>query len=168
MAYEDSPPHRPRRPVGWRRHAARLPILFFRFGLGGVFGKRLLLLHHTGRVTDMDRQVVLEVVACDPTGGSWTVASGFGPEADWYRNLRARPKTVVQFGSRHYAVTARFLTPEEGAEMMAHYARRHPRLARRLCTFMGFPAAESETAFRDVGAVIPFVRLDVDAASLLP
>lgn len=150
----------PQLPAGWRRFALRLPILLFRAGLGPVFGRRFLLLHHTGRVTGADRHVVLEVVARDPAGGSWTVASGYGPKADWYRNLRRRPQTVVQVRNSHYAVDARFLPPEEGSEIMAHYAIRHPRIARRLYAFMGLPVDGTEASFREAGRVIPFVRLD--------
>jgi deazaflavin-dependent oxidoreductase (nitroreductase family) len=159
MAY-DTPVHRPQRPTGWRRLIARSPLLLFRAGLGWVFGGRLLLLHHTGRLTGLDRRVVLEVVAHGPDGDSWIIASGFGPGADWYRNLRARPKTVVQVGTRHHAVTAHFLTPEEGAGIMARYAPRHPRLARRLCAYMGVPVDGGEASFREAGRAIPFVRLD--------
>lgn len=147
-------------PAGWRRRAARLPIPLFRIGLGPVFGKRLLLLHHTGRATGLDHRVVLEVVAHDAIGGSWTVASGFGPRSDWYRNLCAEPKTVIQFGNQHYAVTAHFLMRDDGVEIMARYGRRHPRTARRLCAFFDLAADGSETAFRDAGSAIPFVQLD--------
>lgn len=140
--------------------AMRLPVMLFRAGLGPLFGKRLLLLHHTGRVSGLDHMTPLEVVAYDPTGASWTVASGFGPQADWYQNLRHRPKTVIQVGNHYNAVTARFLCPDEGAEVMADYARRHPRTARRLCAFMGFPPKGTEASFREAGRAIPFVRLD--------
>ncbi|QYX82281.1 nitroreductase family deazaflavin-dependent oxidoreductase [Streptomyces akebiae] len=156
---EGDAPHRPRLPSGWRRFAPRLPILLFRAGLGPLFGGRFLLLHHVGRVTGADRHVVLEVVARDPAGGSWTVASGFGPTADWYRNLRRRPQTVVQVGNRHYAVDARFVAPEEGAEIMARYAARHPRTARRLCAFMGLTVDGTAASFREAGRAIPFVRI---------
>ncbi|MGC9498259.1 nitroreductase/quinone reductase family protein [Streptomyces sp. WG7] len=190
MARTDNASRRPRRPqlpVGRRRTAARLPILLFRAGLGPLFGRRLLLLHHTGRISGRDRQVVLEVVAhdscetgsratgpratdpratgsceygsCEPSGRSWTVASGFGPQADWYRNLRQQPKTVVQFGNRHHAVTAHFLPAEEGAGIMAEYARRRPGTARRLCAFMGLAVDGGEASFREAGRAVPFVRL---------
>jgi deazaflavin-dependent oxidoreductase (nitroreductase family) len=142
--------------------ALRLPILLFRAGLGPLVGRRLLLLHHTGRVSGLDRMVVLEVVSCDPHRETWTVASGFGPKADWYQNLRKQPKTLIQFGNRPHAVTAHFLTPDEGAEIMADYARRHPRMARRLCAFMGVPADGGDTSCREAGRAIPFVRLDAD------
>ncbi|MFE0255776.1 nitroreductase family deazaflavin-dependent oxidoreductase [Streptomyces sp. NPDC059010] len=160
MARSDTAPGRPRLPTGWRRLAVRAPILLFRAGLGPLLGNRLLLLHHVGRVTDLDRQVVLEVVSRDAGGESWIVASGFGPKADWYQNLRHQPKTVAQIGSRPHAVTARFLPPPEGAEIMVDYARRHPRTARRLCGFMGFPVDGGEASLREAGRAIPFVRLD--------
>lgn len=138
----------------------RLPILLFRAGLGPLFGRRLLLLHHVGRLTGLDRRVVLEVVSHDPVNVSWNVASGFGARADWYQNLRHQPKTVIQIGNRPHAVTARFLSPDDGADIMADYARRHPRTASRLCAFIGLPADGSEASFREAGRSIPFVRLD--------
>ncbi|MEU1570047.1 nitroreductase family deazaflavin-dependent oxidoreductase [Streptomyces collinus] len=160
MTDDDTAHRRPRPPTGWRRLALRLPILLYRAGLGPLFGKRLLLLHHTGRVSDRDRMTVLEVVSHDPSAASWTVASGFGPRADWYLNLRAQPKTLIRFGNRPIAVTAHFLPPEDGAGIMADYACRHPRAARRLCAFMGLPVDGGEASFRAAGQAIPFVRLE--------
>ncbi|MFK4547817.1 deazaflavin-dependent oxidoreductase (nitroreductase family) [Streptomyces tendae] len=163
MQSEDADTGRPPLPEGWRRKAARAPALLFRVGLGPLLGRRLLLLHHTGRVSGLDRRVVLEVVAHEPESPAWTVASGFGPRADWYRNLRAQPKTVLQFGNRHHAVTARFLGPEDGAAIMEEYGARHPRTARRLCAFMRLPADGSATSLRRAGRAIPFVRLESES-----
>ncbi|MEV7891825.1 nitroreductase family deazaflavin-dependent oxidoreductase [Streptomyces sp. NPDC002817] len=160
MTPRDTAPRRPQLPTGWRRLAVRLPIPFFRAGLGFLFGKRLLLLHHVGRISGLDRMVILEVVSYDAAGMGWTVASGFGPKADWYQNLREQPKTLIRFGSRPHAVTAHFLTPDEGAEIMAGYARCHPRTARRLCAYMGLPVNGSEASYRDAGRAVPFVRFD--------
>lgn len=152
-------PDRPPLPTGWRRLVARLPIHVYRAGLGGIFGGRLLLLHHRGRTSGKPRQVVLEVVAHDRAAGTWTLASGFGPRAAWYRNLRAQPDAVIQVGRRRYAVTARFLSSEEGGEVMARYAPRHPRAAAKLAGFMGFEVDGSIDGYRRVGERIPFVRL---------
>ncbi|WP_097871990.1 nitroreductase family deazaflavin-dependent oxidoreductase [Streptomyces sp. rh34] len=151
---------RPPLPRGWRRRLARLPIAFYRVGLGPVFGRRLLLLHHTGRNSGLDRRVALEVVAYDRGEGTWFLASGFGPEAAWYRNLLASPKTTIQFGNHHYAVTAHFPSADEGGEIMARYAPAHPRTARRLCAFMGFDVDGSTDSYRRAGRRIPFVRLE--------
>ncbi|MCW1097834.1 MULTISPECIES: nitroreductase family deazaflavin-dependent oxidoreductase [Streptomyces] len=162
MTPDETDPARPAVPTGWRRLVARAPIFMFRTGLGPLLGRRLLLLHHVGRVSGSDRRVVLEVVAYEAPYRCWTVASGFGPRSDWYRNLRDQPKTVVQFGNRHHAVTAHFLTPDEGADIMTRYGRRHPRTARRLCAYLGLPADGTESALREAGRTIPFVRLETD------
>ncbi|MGB8942780.1 MAG: nitroreductase family deazaflavin-dependent oxidoreductase [Streptomyces sp.] len=168
-APDPQPPlRRPPLPHGWKRRLARLPLGLYRVGLGFLFGKRLLLLHHTGRVSGLDRRVVLEVVAHDPERGSWTIASGFGPTSAWYQNLRMAPKATIQVGNRHHAVTARFLTAAEGGEIMARYAPRHPRAARRLCAFMGFDVDGSVESYRDAGRQIPFVRLDAASDRPLP
>ncbi|WP_432043386.1 nitroreductase family deazaflavin-dependent oxidoreductase [Streptomyces cadmiisoli] len=160
MASRHTTHERSERPGRGGRLLARLPTLAFRAGLAPALGKRLLLLHHTGRASGLTWHTVLEVVAYDPENCSWTVASGFGPDADWYRNLRRNPKTVLQFGNRHHAVTAHFLTSDEGASVMARYARRYPRTARRRCAVIGHPVDGSEAEYREVGRSIPFVRLD--------
>ncbi|MFI5671956.1 nitroreductase family deazaflavin-dependent oxidoreductase [Streptomyces sp. NPDC051704] len=152
---------RPGPPTGWRRVVARLPITLYRIGLGSVFGKRMLLLQHTGRLSGQTREVCLEVVAHDPLRGSWTVASGFGTAAQWYRNLRHMPKVTIQVGQTFCPVNAHFLTVEEGAEVMAAYASRHPRAARALCRYLGLDTQTDGTdPFREAGHRIPFVRLD--------
>ncbi|TQK52393.1 deazaflavin-dependent oxidoreductase (nitroreductase family) [Streptomyces sp. SLBN-118] len=92
----ETPPPALSRPPGWRCAALGLPILFFRAGLGPLFGKRLLLLHHTGRPTGLDRRVVLEVAAYERADESWTVASGFGPKSDWYQNLREQGRCAAK------------------------------------------------------------------------
>ncbi|WP_433916999.1 nitroreductase family deazaflavin-dependent oxidoreductase [Streptomyces sp. NBC_01744] len=170
MTHQFSTRGRPKLPTGWKRFVARLPLRVYDAGLGLLFGKRLLLLHHVGRVSGLDRRVVVEVVAHGRNGdvGSWTVASGFGPQSAWYQNLRHAPQTTIQIGNRRYAVTAHFLTPEEGGAIMARYAPEHPRLARRLCAFMGFTVDGSQEAFRSAGESIPFVRLETAPGQLLP
>ncbi|WP_338677620.1 nitroreductase/quinone reductase family protein [Streptomyces sp. SCSIO 30461] len=79
-------------PPAGRRRLLRLPIHLFRGGSGRPFRGRLLLLIHTGRTSGRSHEVVLEVVARDRDQDTWAVASGFGPEARWYRNLRHTPR----------------------------------------------------------------------------
>ncbi|MCX5529934.1 nitroreductase family deazaflavin-dependent oxidoreductase [Streptomyces sp. NBC_00006] len=159
-AHQHPAPRRPPLPRGWRRRLARLPIGLYRVGLGPLLGKRLLLLHHTGRSSGLDLRVVLEVVAHDPLHNSWILASGFGPRATWYQNLRAAPRTTIQVGNRHHAVTARFLSTDKGGEIMSRYALDHPRTARRLCSFMGLDVDGGEDSYVRAGHQIPFVRLE--------
>ncbi|WP_329138386.1 nitroreductase family deazaflavin-dependent oxidoreductase [Streptomyces sp. NBC_00670] len=137
-------------------------MLLFRIGLGPLLSRRFVLLHHVGHETGYDRRAVVEVVAYEPSRRSWVVAAGLSTDAEWYRDLRAQPKTVLQFGNRHHAVTARFLTPDEGAEITARHVGRHPRSTRRLCAFRGLSCDSSESSLREAGRAIPFVRLDGD------
>ncbi|MFJ2150973.1 nitroreductase family deazaflavin-dependent oxidoreductase [Streptomyces microflavus] len=169
MMQKHGEPDRPRLPCGWRRRLARLPIAFYRAGLGPVLGRRLLLLRHTGRLSGLDQFVVLEIVAHDPERGTWTLAPGFGSTAAWYRNLQAAPKTTIQVGNRHYAVTAHFPSADEGSELMTRYARSHPRAARRLCAFVGVRVPDgSPHSYRRAGQRIPFVRLEAAIGQQLP
>ncbi|MEV4333513.1 nitroreductase family deazaflavin-dependent oxidoreductase [Streptomyces sp. NPDC049597] len=160
MTSSRTEPNRSSPPTGWRRLVARLPVHLYRIGLGPLLGPRLLLLLHTGRKTGATHTVVLEVVAHDPRSPAWTVASGFGPTAEWYRNLHATPKVTIQYGRRYHAVTADFLPEEEGGRIMVEYASAHPRLAKHLCAYMGFSVDGSPDAFRRAGRSIPFVRLE--------
>ncbi|MFE9257652.1 nitroreductase family deazaflavin-dependent oxidoreductase [Streptomyces sp. NPDC006879] len=151
---------RPAPPAGWRRVLARLPLIAYRIGLGFLFGRRLLLLRHTGRVSGRIREVCLEVVEHDEAQGRWTVASGFGTRSQWYRNLRHTPEASVQVGRSRRSVRARFLPATEGADVMERYARRHPRAARALCRYLALPWDGTAQGYRRAGAELPFVCLE--------
>jgi deazaflavin-dependent oxidoreductase (nitroreductase family) len=147
--------------VGPRRALARLPLLLYRLGLGRILGQRFLVLHHEGRYSRRPRTVCLEVVDHDPLHGTWTVASGFGDRAQWYRNLRHVPQVTIQVGRRRHAVTAYFLSPEESAEAMVQYGARHPRAVRVVCRLLSLDLGEgAPDDLQRVGRRIPFVRLD--------
>jgi deazaflavin-dependent oxidoreductase (nitroreductase family) len=149
-----------RPPSGVSRALFRAPIYLYRLGLGWLFGRRILLLNHIGRVSGTQRQVVLEVVEHDRTDGSFVVASGWGPTAAWYRNILQTPQVSVQVGRRTIPVTAVPLTAEQGAEIFARYAARHRAAATYLLPrLMGFSVDGSQADFRAVGQRMPFVRL---------
>ncbi len=114
------------------RWLVRAPIWLYRAGLGFLFGRRLLMLEHTGRKSGLPRLVVLEIVAC-PAPGSYIVASGFGTKAQWFRNVQANPHVRLYLGS-HWprAATARFLTPDQSSTELAEYAAAHPKAWRVL------------------------------------
>jgi deazaflavin-dependent oxidoreductase (nitroreductase family) len=109
------------------RWLVRAPIRLYRWRLGGMFGRRLLMLEHTGRASGKTRYVVLEVVD-RPSSGEWVVASGFGTAAQWFRNIVADGHVRVFIGSRHpVAAVARVLSPDETAAALGAYAKRQPR-----------------------------------------
>jgi deazaflavin-dependent oxidoreductase (nitroreductase family) len=146
-------------PRGLARLAFRLPIGLYRLGLGGLLGNRFLLLIHAGRKTGRERRTVLEVVRYDGEKSVFVVAAGFGPQSDWYQNLRARPQAVVQSGRRHWEMRAEFLTPDQAGEEMLEYGRRHPAALRELTGIMGYRVGQDPEDIRAFGRLLPMVAL---------
>jgi deazaflavin-dependent oxidoreductase (nitroreductase family) len=138
----------------------RLPVWVYRARLGRLLGRRFVLIEHVGRVSGRTHHVVVEVVEHDATTGDVVVASGFGPKADWYRNLLAHPEVEIQLGARTVGVRAVPLDRSEAGEAMVRYARRHRVAARGLARFMGFEADGTESGYRDIGRSIPMLRLE--------
>lgn len=151
---------RPASPSGLLRFGFRLPIVLYRLRLGWLLGHRLVLVAHRGRRSGRWYRTVLEVVERDRQTGTYTVAAGFGPGSDWYRNLRQTPQTRIRVGLREWPVTAVPLSAEQGAALMARYASRYRRVAPRLCRFLGFEVDGSERDYHEVGRRIPFLRFE--------
>lgn len=146
-------------PSGLTRLLFRLPILAYQLGLGSLFGRRLVLLNHIGRVSGKSRQAILEVAQYDAAHDAYVVASGWGPGAAWYRNVLKKPDVDIQIGKQTLAVTAVPLSKDAGAEIFARYAGRHRRLAKyMLRRFLGMSVDGSDADFRAVGRRLPFVR----------
>lgn len=149
----------PTPPTGLSRILFRLPIWLYRVRLGWLLGKRFLLLNHVGRKSGLMRQVVVEVVRYDSESDAYIIASGFGPKAQWYQNLRHQPEITIQVGGRKMTTVATFLESEEGAFEMQDYGRRYPSTARNLARFMGYQVDGSSEDYAALGQLIPFVSL---------
>jgi len=144
-------------PAGLTRFLFRIPIHLYRLRLGWLFGSRLLLLNHIGRVSGKPRQTILEVAEhdCD----SYVVASGWGPTAAWYRNIVHTPDVTIQVGTRTIPVTAIPLDKDEGAQVFVRYGSRHRTAAKYvLPRVLGFSVDGSDADFRAVGQQLPFIR----------
>jgi len=144
-------------PAGLTRSLFRIPIHLYRLRLGWLFGSRLLLLNHIGRVSGKPRQTILEVAEHD--GDSYVVASGRGPTAAWYRNIVHTPDVTIQVGTRTIPVTAIPLDKDEGAQVFVRYGSRHRTAAKYvLPRVLGFSVDGSDADFRAVGQQLPFIR----------
>jgi deazaflavin-dependent oxidoreductase (nitroreductase family) len=109
------------------RWLVRAPIGLYRIGLGCLFGTRLLMLEHIGRVSGERRYVILEVVD-RPTRDEYVIVSGFGTTSQWYRNVLANPAVRLSCGLRRLATaTARPMTDREAADTLRGYAEQHPK-----------------------------------------
>lgn len=147
-------------PRGVRRLLWRTPIWFYRLGLGGLFGKRMLLLHHTGRSSGLPRENVLEVVDYEEVTNTFYVASGFGKKSDWYRNIVKQPQVSITLGRKEIPVTAVPLSPEESGQALLEYARHHPTAAKNLMSICGYKVDGSDEDYFVMGRdIVPFIAL---------
>jgi deazaflavin-dependent oxidoreductase (nitroreductase family) len=136
------------------RVLVRAPIWLYRFHLGFLFGRRMLLLEHIGRKNGARRFAVLEVVD-HPGTDEYVIVSGFGERSQWYRNVVANPSVRVSVGvRRNVPAIATPLTHEAAEETLDRYAEHHPRTWR---TLQGAMAAALDT--RDLR--LPMVRLEL-------
>ncbi len=137
-------------PKGLLRLGFRLPVYLYRLGLGWLMGKRFVLINHVGRKTGLPRQAVVEVVERDPDSGCITVVAGYGKRAQWYQNLRANPEIVIQIGNRKIPVTARFVSPQDGEEIMVRYHQRYGAVTGTLMSVLGYTWDGSEAGLRQI------------------
>lgn len=91
-----------------------------------MLGKRVLALTHRGRKSGKEYQTILEVVLFDDETKESVVASAYGSDADWYRNIQAEAALRVQTGRLDYVPSQRFLTQDEAREAAARFCREHP------------------------------------------
>ncbi|MGV8858564.1 nitroreductase family deazaflavin-dependent oxidoreductase [Rhodoglobus sp.] len=118
------------------RRLMRAPIGLYRAGFGFLFGRRLMMLEHTGRNSGESRYVVLEVVT-SPSPNEVVIASALGRRAQWVRNLVAEPKCHVSIGlRRRIPASAEVLGPADAQAYLAAYQVRHPRTWKELTALM--------------------------------
>ncbi|MDE3065289.1 MAG: nitroreductase family deazaflavin-dependent oxidoreductase [Acidobacteriota bacterium] len=113
--------------------------------VGGSFeGAPVLLLHTTGKRSGRER--VNPMMYLDEDGRLYVFASKAGHHAhpDWYHNLVAQPRVVVELGAETFAAVA---TPVTGAERDRIYAVQSGR-------YPGFAEYQEKTT-----RVIPVVEL---------
>lgn len=147
-------------PRGLARLAFRLPIWLYRLGLGWLLGERVLLLTHIGRKSGQPRQAVIEVVLHDPASDTLIIASGWGEQTDWFRNIQKNPNVVVQSGRRRLEAVAERLPLNVAADELHDYAQRHPRAFRTITKrLLGQEVDGSTEACRRLATDVPLVTL---------
>jgi deazaflavin-dependent oxidoreductase (nitroreductase family) len=129
--------------------------------LGSPIGGWLLLLRVTGRRTGLAREVPLSYLIAE---GSVWVMSGFGPRAQWYRNLLADPVAEVVLPGRVVRCQAEDVTDPETRRRII------PRLARAVGVpgYLGGFDPYRSTADRILAATawVPLIRLRPEGAPL--
>ncbi|NIS82513.1 MAG: nitroreductase family deazaflavin-dependent oxidoreductase [Anaerolineales bacterium] len=152
----------PRPPRGIMRIIFRFPITLYRAGLGWVFGDRALMLTHIGRISDLPRQAVIEVMRYDKESDTYFIASGWGEKSDWFLNIQKNPHVQVIVGRRRFKAVAKLLPIEQAADEILRYARRYPLAFRILTRFIGYRVRDTEEDIRACAQVLPLFALHPD------
>jgi deazaflavin-dependent oxidoreductase (nitroreductase family) len=137
----------------------RLPLALYQRGWAWLLGGTFLLLVHAGRKTGRLHQMVAMVLRYDPETGEAVICSAWGQDADWVRNIRARPAVRVQIGPYSFTPQQRFLSEKESVAVLAEFQRQHPGRLRLISAILGWGDLRSDTAVRDFVRTRPFVSL---------
>lgn len=99
--------------------------------LGGPFdGRPMLLLHHTGARTGIERVNPLAYQQLDDGAVAVFGSKGGAPtNPDWYHNVRANPKARVEIGGETFDVTARVAEGDERERIWERQKRDMPGFA---------------------------------------
>lgn len=148
----------------WIRLLFKAPVRLYRWHLGWLLGHRFLLLQHSGRRSGRRYETVLEVVRWDPDR-EVMVVSGWGPSADWYRNVTAGGDVRISSGQQNFAATHRVVPAEEAAQVLADYERRNrwvrPVINRMLGFLVGWRYDGSAEARRRLVEQLPMVAFQL-------
>ena len=140
------------------RWVVRAPIWIYRARLGFLLGTRFLMLEHHGRTTSRRRFVVLEVID-HPQPDRYLVISGFGENAQWFRNVAANDHVRVSLGAgRPRPSRAHRLDPDAATEALTRYAAAHPRAWSKLRPILETTVGSQ---INDAGAALPMIALDL-------
>jgi deazaflavin-dependent oxidoreductase (nitroreductase family) len=141
------------------------PIRLYKLGLGWLIGKRVLLLHTTGRKTGKHRITPLEY-SYDPAADVYTVMAGWSGKTDWYRNACANPHVYVQVGRRAFHAVARPVSREGVAEMLAEMVQINPRALRMFARWSDEPVDGSMDSLRKIAIHFPALTLEPQSESV--
>jgi deazaflavin-dependent oxidoreductase (nitroreductase family) len=159
-----SPLGRSRPILGIRRRPGRLALALFRMplqayhhGKGRLLGHTFLLLTHIGRRTGRPHETVVMVLRHQTQSRESVVCSAWGSEADWVRNIRARPAVRVEIGRESFEPEQRFLSPEESLSVVNECLDAHPWRFRLMAGVLGWGDLRVETTVHEFVRTRPFV-----------
>ena len=152
-----------RPPGALLRFGLHLPIWIYRLKLGWLFGKRFLMLTHTGRKSGMPHETIIEVVRHNRETDIYYVASGWGERSDWFQNIRKSPKVKVRVGLKQFSATATVVDQASEIEILRTYIQHHPIAFKELSRlFLGERLQADATGARRMAETMPMVAFQVE------
>ncbi len=104
----------------WRKLFMKMPLYYWRMGLGPVLQRWFLVLTTTGRKSGQPRHTMLEFSVMD---GKTFLGSGWGERPDWCQNIAADPRVTIQSSSGTQSAMARRVTSDEEMARLYHVAK---------------------------------------------
>lgn len=143
------------------RFVLHFPTHLYDWNVGLGPRQPFLRVVHVGRRTGRTYRTVLEVIGGQQATGEVIVMAGFGPSADWFRNIRNRPAVEMAVGWRRFRPQHRILSEPEACEVLGAYERRHrlvaPLVGHVLSRLVGWPDDGSTDARRRIVRELPMV-----------
>ena len=146
-------------PRGFQAWFSRMPIYFYKIGLGGLFKERFLLLTHIGRKSGLPRKAVLEVV--DKDQENYYIVSGFGEKSQWFKNVMQAPQVNIHVGQKKMSALAERLPVDKGFEVLENYAKAHPKALKELSRLMGVSYDGSKKDLEKMANILPVLALHI-------
>jgi deazaflavin-dependent oxidoreductase (nitroreductase family) len=154
----------PKRVGPVMRLVFKLPILFYRLGLGGLIGKHILLLITTGRRSGKTRCTPLEY-GYNPQTGAYFLIGGWKGQSDWYRNALAHPRVQIRVGRERIQGVARAASTAEVVKEMEKILRVYPKAADTWSAFSGIPYDGTPASLPRMAEAFPSLVVDPDPGS---
>ena len=102
------------------------PQLLYAIGLGPIYGRLVLLLTTTGRISGQPRITPLQYEEIE---GNIVIGSARGVRADWFKNIQKDPCVLVRVRSREFAGRGEAVTdPVRIADFLEYRLKRNPRM----------------------------------------
>ncbi len=137
----------------------KLPLFFYRIGMGWVFGKRFMVLTHVGRKSGKVHRSVLAVLGYDPKTREIKAVSPW-TSSNWFRNIQATPALEVQTAGVRYAPRQRMLTPEEIAASFVEFRRQYPVFSRMIARIPGWNIDSTYDEFLELARTLRGVAFE--------
>jgi deazaflavin-dependent oxidoreductase (nitroreductase family) len=147
----------------------RLPLLFYRLGLGDLMNAlNLMVLGTRGRKSGQPRYTSIEYRR---HGSKIYMISAWGERPQWYGNLKAAPDVVVQQGRKTFAARATAVdNPGEALRVLHLFRRRAPFVYDPIIARLSARERVNALTLPEVSREITIVRLDPlpDAPAVAP
>ncbi len=139
----------------------KIPILFYKIGLGGLIAGKIILLETTGRRSGKNRLTPLEYSVNGQTG-DYFLMSGWNGKSDWYQNACACPQVHLWRGTRKMPAEARPASNEEVVCELEKVLQIYPKASKTWSAYSGTEYDGSRKCLEKIALSFPSIWVHPD------